>query len=320
MPNLTKMDELIRTGVIKRGDDPNLVCNFLPIGIPSLDEMLGGGVPMGRGILSYGPESTGKTLLAQYIAAAVQRSPNPEVLYMDMERSFDAEWWQASGVNASKIMVSNPATGDEATDVMRAVLHDEERLGLVILDSLGAMVPTAEMDEKKSSQDASQPGAQAKLITKMYRQIYPLLGNKVIFYAINQMRDNIGGYDEMGALPGGRAQKHYSHIILRTRRENWITENDNRIGFYMDIVQKKNKVASTPDGSNITIPFLYRSQFDWTATYIEDGIRLGIIVKAGPYYKYEGQSHLGKPNLRTFFTEHPEVFEELKVAVHNATE
>jgi len=323
MPEIKTIEQMLKDGAVKKGNDPSLVVEWLPTGIQKLDELLGGGVPLGRCLESYGPESTGKTLISQYIAAAVQQSPRPGVLYMDMENSFDEEWWQISGVDTEKLLVSKPTTGEAAIDIIRGALAGAEvsKLGLIILDSIAAMTPAPEMDPKRSAEDKSM-GLQAKLVTLMYRSIVPLLdSSKVIFLATNQMRDSIGPYpDEIGALVGGRAQRHYSLIMIKTRRESWIKEGDNRIGFYMEITSRKNKLSSVPDGTTITLPFLFNSQIDMLTADLEDAVKKQIITRRGPYYYYNGSNLLGMPNLRNHFMNNEAELASLRFALERRAE
>lgn len=312
MPNLPSIEDLLKEGLLKKGDDPTLNQGRIPFGIPQIDSILGGGLPLGKMILNYGPESTGKTLIAQYSAVAIQKTTRPQVLYIDLEGTYDEAWWKQSGVDTSQVIISSPATGEQAIDVVRAMLYASDQLGLVIVDSLAGMVPQPEADPEKSSSD-KLIGAQARVITQMYRQIKGILG-PVIFMATNQMRETIGYADELHSLPGGRGQRHYSHIILRTRRESWITASDNktRLGFYMQIISKKNKTATVADGEEVLIPFMFTGAIDMMTSYLEDGIKRGLIVRGGPYYKWAGANHLGIPKLREFFNEHPEELDELK--------
>lgn len=313
---LQSVQDLMSSGMVMKGDDPNLVVNFLPTGITALDNLLGGGFGMGRCTLGIGPESTGKTLLSQICAAAVQRSPNPIVLYVDLERSFDRSWWEQSGVDVTKLLVSTPESAEKAIDIIRAMLLGEPRLGMVIVDSLAAMVPAPEMDPEKSSEDKTI-GLQAKVITLMYRQIVPLLDNRVIVYVTNQMRENIGGYEDLGALPGGRAQRHYSHVILKTRRESWIKDSNGKTnkGYYMEITSRKNKLCSVPDGTVITLPFLFNGQIDMLTSYLEEAVRQSLVTRRGPYYYWREKSFLGMPNLRQHFIENPELVPELQAGI-----
>lgn len=311
------LDDMLKEGLLLKGDDKRLEVIRVPIGIPALDTLLGGGMPRGRAIEEYGPESTGKTLLAQYAVAAVQKTEFPMALYMDMERSYDKGWWEQSGVDTSKILVSTPTTAEQAIDIMKAMLESSSELGIIVLDSIGAMTPEPEMDPEKSSSDKTI-GLQARVVTLMYHKIIPLLKN-TIFLATNQMRDSIGMPNELGALPGGRAQRHYSHIILRTARESWINEKVGNEtvhkGFYMEIISKKNKLSDVPDGSSINLPFMFKGQVDMLTKYIEDSIKQKYISRAGPYYKVAGQSFLGMDNLRQFYVENPNELEQLKTSL-----
>lgn len=321
MPESKSIENMIKAGLLKKGSDPSLVVNRLPTGIGVLDDLLGGGLPLGRFIESYGPESTGKTLLSQYAVAAVQKSQYPIGLYMDMEHSFDEAWWKQIGVDTDKLLVSNPVSAEQAIDVMRAMLETSKELGIIILDSIAAMTPMPEVDPEKSSENKTI-GLQARVTTLMYRQIAPLLDNRVIFMATNQMRESIGYNDELSALPGGRAQRHFNHIILRTRREDWILETGSkkRIGFYMEVISKKNKLAGIADGSSVTLPFMFSGQIDYTATFIDEAIKKDLIIRRGPYYEYNGHRSLGMALLRQYFTDNPDELESLKRDIENVPE
>lgn len=315
MPNLPSLEELKRKGIIKMGNDPSLITHFVPIGIPALDAMLGGGLPKGHCVQIYGPESTGKTLTAQFAVAAVQKTDRPLAAYIDLEQTYDEEWWEQSGVDTEKLLVSSPTTAEQAIDVIRALLLAEpDNLGIVVIDSLAAMIPAPEMDEKKSSEDNRQPGLQAKVITLLFHQVMPMLKNKVILMVMNQMRDSIGQASALSSLPGGRAARHYSHIILATRRDDWIIDptTGGRLGFYMGIVNRKNKLCDTPDGEQVILPFMFGTQFDWTTSYIQDLLDGQIIKRAGPYYKFNDQTIMGMKKLRQYFIDFPDVFDELR--------
>jgi len=304
------LEEYIKKGLIRPGNDPELELQRVPLGIPPFDNMIGGGVPVGRVTLTYGPESTGKTLLAQLIVAAVQKTSRPIALYMDMEHSYDEKWWQESGVDTSKLLVSTPETAEKAIDIMRALLSSMPDLGIIVLDSIAAMTPEPEMDPEKSSAHKTM-GLQARVITLMFRQITPLL-NKVVFLATNQMRDSIGQSDELSNLPGGRAQRHYSHLIMRTKRDHWITDTAGlRIGYYMEITPRKNKVA--PMAPGITLPILFHGQLDILTSYLESAIERKIITRRGAYYYYGNSTGLlGLSNLRKYFLENDAELESLK--------
>lgn len=314
MTDVKSIDDLFKEGLLKKGDDPSLIVNRVPTGIALLDELLGGGVPLGRFLSSFGEESMGKTLLAQIFAASIQKTDKPLGLYMDMERSYDEKWWKLSGVDTEKLIVSTPVTAEQAIDIMVSMVEGSKELGFIILDSLGAMIPAPVQDPEKSAEDKTI-GLQAKAITLMYAKLSSLIDqHKIAFIAINQMRDNIGGHNDIGALPGGKAHRHYTHVMLKIRRDTWIIDNASkkRLGFVMEITSRKNKISSTSDGTIIKLPFMFDSQLDWTLTYLEDGIKAGYITKKTSHYGWGGKSYMGMQNLRQFFSDNPEELELLK--------
>lgn len=319
MADKKDLEGLLKSGMIKKGNDQSLVLKRFPTGIPSLDILLGGGVPIGRCIETYGPESTGKTLLAQYITTAVQKTSRPLALMLDLEQGYDEAWWQQSGVDTSQLLVSNPATAEETIDIMVAMVNSSEELGLIILDGIPAMIPAVIADPEHSA-EKHNIADRARLVTLMYSKLVHVINEKgITLLATNQMRDNIGGYDELAALPGGKAQRHFNQIILRTRREGWIKEGKDNVGFYMEIISKKNKTSSVPDGTSIILPFMAAGQIDMLTAYLEDGIKVGVIGKKSPYFHWASKNYLGMANLRTFFSTNPEELEELKRLTSIAT-
>lgn len=310
--------DLIKSGLVKKGSDESLLLKRVSLGLPQLDDLLGGGVPVGRCIELYGPESTGKTLVSQYITSAVQKTDKPLTVLFDLERCFDEDWWKQSGVDTDNLLVSSPATAEEVIDIMMAVMNDEH-LGLIIVDSIPAMIPAPIANPDKSASEKTI-GLLAQLVTLMYAKlVHPLSQKGVILLVTNQMRETIGGYDELAALPGGKAQRHFNQIILRTKREGWINDSKGQhIGFDMEIISRKNKTCAVPDGTSITIPFLAAGQIDLLTAYINDGVKKGFIAKAGPYFKYANQSFLGITNLRNFFRDNPGEEETLRVQLITA--
>ncbi len=312
----TSIEELYKNGLLRKGNDRTLKVERISTSIPALDDLLGGGIPTGRCIQIFGPESTGKNLIAQYMTAGVQKTERPLALFLDLERSYDEEWWKKSGVDTEKVLVSMPSTAEQAIDIIRIMLRQSEELGFIFLDSLAAMIPQALVDPDKSSEDNRQPGDQAKVVTRMYQQMIPLLSNSVAFMASNQMRDNIGGYAETSALPGGRAARHYSHIMLKTRRDSWIKDANKRIiGYYLELTSVKNKTCTVPDGSYITLPILAESQLDMLTAFLEAAILNGTITKKGPYYYFDNKNYMGMENLRNHFREDQEEYLKLETAL-----
>lgn len=302
---LPDLNELAKDGLLMSGDDERLRIKRLLTGIPQLDVILGGGFPYGRMVMLVGPESTGKTLISQYAVAAQQKSEKrPHALLIDAERSFDQDWWAASGVDVSELLVSLPPTAEDAIDVMHAAFEHDAKLGIVVLDSVAALTPRPTLDEPA---DQKFMGLLANLVTRMLQVVMPL-NKQAIFIVINQMRENLRGHEEI--YPGGRALRHQSHIILRTRREGWILDKEERIGFTMEVACRKNKTA-IPLGV-ATIPFRFRGQLDLVQSYIDEAIHRGIIEEALPWYRWGGKKFMGKNNLRQHFLEEPQALEILK--------
>lgn len=312
---------MMKSGLLKKGSHPDLEIVRISTGIELLDQLIGGGVPRGRYIQLYGPESTGKTLLCQYMAASIQKTDRPEVVYFDLEKTFDEFWWRQTGVDVDKMIVTTPPNGEAAVDIMTTILRDKSfKSGLFIIDSLAGLVPKSEMNEENSMEnDKRQPGAQAQLITRMYQRTLSLIGD-CTFVMTNQMRDTIGQAhsSDLDSLPGGRANKHYCHITLRTRRANWINDtNNNHTGFEMEVISRKNKTCSVPDGTSITLPFDAKNQIDMIVAYLNDGIEKKIIVRNGPYYAWSEERWLGKAAMQQWFGANPEATEILKQQLYS---
>jgi recombination protein RecA len=311
-----ELDKLFKDGLIKYGNSPDLVIKHIPSGLEQLDALLGDGVPLGKIIQFYGPESTAKTLLCQYIMAAIQKSENPDIIYFDLEDSFDPEWWAQSGIDLDKMMISAPATGEETIDIIVALLNAPNmKLGAIMIDSLAGMIPQQEADPDRSAEDKTM-GLQAKLITLLYRKLRSGItqsSQKPVILMTNQMRDSLGTmHDEIGALPGGHANRHFTHILLRTRRHSWITEGNSRVGFNIEVISRKNKLAKTADGASIVLPYTFNSQVDILLAYLEEAVERQTIILKGPYYNWGEKKWLGKNAMRDYFRSNPEDLEKLR--------
>lgn len=295
----TELDELIRKGLVRYGNDPALEIEIVPIGIPKLDEVLGGGLPRGRNVLFVGDYSGGKTFLSQQAIRAIQQQGGTAA-YIDVERSFDREWFEASGVDVSKLLVSVPEYGERAIDVCVGLL--EASVDIVVLDSIAALVPLAEVEEE--SVEKQFIGNHPRLVSRAYGLI-TIANKNSIFLAINQSRQEIGPYGAE-TYPGGRKQKQMSHIICRVRREGWIKEKDKKVGFDINIEAIKNKVAQP--WKSCSIPFRFDGGLDETVSNIDLGLAQGVIQRAGPYYKWMDHDlkWLGKADMRAYMEEHPD--------------
>lgn len=297
------LDDMIKSGILKYGNDPTLDIEVVPIGIPALDEILGGGFPRRRNTLIVGDYSSGKTFLAQQVIRQVQKAGGLAA-YIDVERSYDREWFRASGINVDELLVPQPEYGERAIDIAIALL--EASVDCIVLDSIGALVPMA---EEEASAEQQTIGLHPRLVTKAYKKI-TVANKNSIFIAINQRTKAIGPYP-VDVFPGGKKQSDLSHIILKVNREQWITEGDKKkkVGFDIHIEAIKNKL--TRPWGECTLPFYFSGEIDETVTNIDLGLLKGIITVAGPYYQYGEVKKLGKTALRTWFKENPDEYGSL---------
>lgn len=305
--------DMLKSGQLMKGTDSRLDIRRLPTGIPQLDAIVGGGIPYNRVVALVGPESTGKTAVMQYIATAVQKTERPYFLLMDMEKSYDRDWWVASGVDPDRLYVSQPTFGEEAIDIMAGVLRNDPTVGGVGLDSIPTMIPKIIM-EADTAEDKFV-GQHPVLIGRMLAVLSPLI-HDVVFVHCNQMRANIGGYEEI--YPGGYGLKHGTHLRLRTRREGWLKEGTERVGFTLEIQVPKNKVG-TPYGE-CQIGFRFKGQMDLISSYIDEAVSQDVIVATLPYYKWPEieEQWMGKANMRQFFVDQPAALVLLKSKLKSA--
>lgn len=306
------LDKMIKDGLLLRGDDEKLSLRRLPSGIPPLDLILGGGWPYARVTMLVGPESTGKTLLAQYAVAAQQKDEKaPHALLVDAELSYDASWWAKSGVDVAELMVCQPQTGETAINLIKEVMDADEQLGIIVVDSIGALTPAPILE--RAAEDKTM-GLRAQLVNVLLSKVAATNRNAILLL-INQLRANLRGHEE--SYPGGMGLLHWAHIILRTRREGWIKEGDKRVGFTLEVLCKKNK-TSPPQGY-CQIPFYFTGQIDMLQAFIDEALDMKLIRQNPPYYYFPddwgGQKFLGKNNLRQHLLDNSETLELLKQAV-----
>lgn len=282
MPAKTKtaprstLEEMLAKGLIKKGTDPELKVTWVSTGIPQLDEIMGGGVPRGRITHLSGEWSAGKTLVAQLIAAAFQQL-GLTVALIDVEQSYDAEWWLSTGVNTDELIVAQPPGGEAAVDVIAALMGEVD---LIILDSIAGLIPIVIQDKDA---DESVMGRHPLLVSRLYQKVLPKIGkSQTAFITINQVRSSFGP-GNFDSLPGGRSQNFWSHIMLRLRRTGWIESAGQRTGFKMEVRCTKNKLDRAH--RYIELPWGFDGQFDYINVLLTDAIARNIIRQMGPYYR-----------------------------------
>jgi recombination protein RecA len=287
---LSKTFDVEKT-LIRLGDKVGIIWPSISTNIPTLDyEVCGtGGIPKGRIIEIFGPESSGKTTLALHICGQEQKVGGL-VAYIDAEHALDPTYAHKLGVDVDNLLVSQPDSGEQALDTAIALVNSGV-ISLIIIDSVSALVPQAELD---GSMGESHMGLQARLMSQAMRKLRGICAmNKVTVIFINQIREKIGVmFGSPETTTGGRALKFYASLRLDTRRiggeDGTIKENGVLIGHKMKIKAVKNKM-SAPFRDTI-VDLYYGVGFDMEADTLEYAIKKGIVEKSGGWLKFEGES------------------------------
>lgn len=277
-----------------------------------LDEALGvGGYPKGRIIEIYGPESSGKTTLALLAVSEVQKTGG-RCAYIDAENSIDPTYCEALGVKIDELVLSQPDSGEQAFEIVEA-LAESEAFDLIVIDSVAALVPQAELDGMMSD---SSVGLQARMMSKALRKISGLLNKThttVIF--INQLREKVGViYGNNETTTGGRALKFYATIRIDIRRGETIKEGVNIVGNTINIKIVKNKVA--PPFKSVKLDLIYGKGISKEGELLDLAVSLGIIKKSGSWYEYDGdRMGQGRETAKQFLLENEDIFLSVKEKV-----
>jgi len=301
-----------KSSVIILGDkDPNKV-NCIPTGSLQLDKILGGGIALGRIAEVYGVEGAGKTSLCLQIVAQCQ-STGGNVAYVDVENAVDLNYAKTLGVDVKHLIFSQPSSAEQALDIVEALVKSNE-VKLVIIDSVAALAPQAELDGEMG--DATI-GLTARLMGKALRKITAAVNQAncaVIF--INQLRSNIGGYGNPDTTTGGRALKYAASQRIEMRKTTAIKEGSDVVGNLVKIKIVKNKIC--PPMQVVELPLIFGKGFAPGEEVIDLAIDYGFVNKAGAWFTtHDGQRLQGKANVKTYYEEHPELLEELTQMVKN---
>ncbi|NLF25821.1 MAG: recombinase RecA, partial [Deltaproteobacteria bacterium] len=284
----------------------------IPTGSLGLDIALGiGGLPKGRIIEVYGPESSGKTTLALHIAAEVQKKGGT-VVFIDAEHALDVQYAKRLGVDTSKLLVSQPDCGEQALEICETLIQSSS-VDLVVIDSVAALVPRAEIDGEMGDQ---QPGLQARLMSKALRKMTAISAraNTTILF-INQIRMKIGVmFGSPETTSGGNALKFYSSVRLDIRRIGSIKDNTDVTGSRTRVKVVKNKVA--PPFRECEFDVIFNEGISQLGELIDLGNAQGIVDKSGAWYSFKGERlGQGREGAKTFLKEHPEVAEEIRTLI-----
>jgi len=290
--------------VMRLGDATHLDVDVIPTGALSLDIALGvGGIPRGRVTEVYGPEGSGKTTLCQHLSAEAQKLGGV-VAYIDMEHALDPGYIAKCGVKVDELLISQPDTGEQALEIAEALIRSGA-VALVIVDSVAALVPRAEIEGEMG---ASHPGLQARLMSQALRKLSGAVkqSNTALIFT-NQLREKIGVmFGNPVTTSGGRALKFYASVRLDIRRITSIKDRGEVIGSRTRVRVTKNKVAAPFRVAEFDI--MYDEGISKAGDLLDIAVTEGLIEKRGSYY-YRNQENLaqGRENAKQFLRDHPEM-------------
>lgn len=301
--------------IIKLGANQTMKIDSIPTGSLGLDLALGiGGVPRGRIVELYGPESSGKTTVALHIIAEAQKQGG-EVAFVDVEHALDPKYAEALGVDVNNLLVSQPNSGEEALEIMEALVRSGA-VDVVVLDSVAALTTKAEIDGNMGD---SNVGQLARLMSQAMRKLTPLLSKtNCVAIFINQIREKIGVmYGNPETTPGGRALKFYSSVIIDVRKGEAIKEGNEQIGSRTKIKVKKNKVA--PPFKECEFDIIYGKGISRMGEVLDIAVELDIIKKSGSWFSYEGNKlGQGREKVKKALESNPEMLKEIEEKVMNS--
>jgi recombination protein RecA len=290
--------------VMRMGDTTHMGIEAIPTGALSLDLALGiGGLPRGRVVEIFGPESSGKSTLAMHAVAEAQRNGGI-CAYIDAEHAMDPIYAAAIGVNVDELLISQPDTGEQALEIADMLIHSGA-IDIIVIDSVAALTPRAEIEGEMGD---THVGLQARLMSQALRKLTGTLSRtNTICIFINQLREKIGVmFGSPETTPGGRALKFYSSVRLDIRRIESIKDGVEVVGNRTRVKVVKNKCASPFKLAEFDI--MYGKGISREGSVVDVGVDMGIVKKSGAWYTYEGeQLGQGKENAKAFLIENPEL-------------
>jgi len=302
--------------IMKLGESTHMQVEIVPSGSLALDIALGtGGLPRGRIIEVYGPESSGKTTVALHAIAEVQKTGG-QAAFIDAEHALDPSYASKLGVNIDELLLSQPDTGEQALEIAEALVRSGA-VDIIVIDSVAALVPKAEIEGDMGD---SHVGLQARLMSQALRKLSGAINkSKTIAIFINQLREKVGVmFGNPETTPGGRALKFYSTVRLDVRRVESIKMGNDVVGNRTRIKVVKNKVA--PPFKQAELDIMYGEGISREGSLIDIGTELDIVDKSGAWYSFGGDRlGQGRENAKQFLKEHPEVANVIENKIREAS-
>lgn len=300
--------------VMKLGESAHLNIEAIPTGALSLDIALGiGGVPRGRIVEVFGPESSGKTTVALHMIAEAQKLGG-EAAFIDAEHALDPVYAKKLGVDIDNLIVSQPDTGEQALEIAEALIRSGA-IDILVLDSVAALVPKAEIDGDMGD---AHVGLQARLMSQALRKLTGVLNkSNTVAIFINQLREKVGiMFGNPEVTPGGRALKFYASVRLDVRKTETLKANGEVIGNHVKVKVVKNKVA--PPFREAEFDIMYGEGISKEGNIVDIGVNLGIVEKAGAWFSYNGNRiGQGRENAKQYLKDNPEVCAEIEKKIRD---
>lgn len=311
---ILKIEKDFGKGAVMRLGDPNAMGNVevVPTGALSLDIALGlGGIPKGRVVEVYGPESSGKTTVSLHMIAEIQKRSGIAA-FIDAEHALDPVYAKSIGVNIDELYISQPDTGEQALEIAETLVRSGA-IDIIVIDSVAALVPKAEIDGEMGD---AHIGLQARLMSQALRKLTPVVSkSKCIVIFINQLREKIGiMFGNPEVTTGGRALKFYSSVRLDVRRIDMIKAGGERVGNRTRVKVVKNKIA--PPFKEAEFDIMYGTGISREGDILDLAAEINVINKSGSWYSYEGMKLAqGREASKEYLKEHPDFMAEVEQKV-----
>jgi recombination protein RecA len=313
---ISQIEKSFGKGAIMTFDQKPIDMEFTSTGSIGLDNALGGGLPKGRIIEIFGPESSGKTTLTLHAIAESQKSGGT-CAFIDAEHALDPAYAKKLGVNIDQLLISQPDTGEQALDIVDSLIKSGA-VDIIVVDSVAALTPRAELEGDMGD---AHVGLQARLLSQALRKITASVSkSKCIVIFINQIRMKIGVmFGSPETTTGGNALKFYSSVRMDIRRIGSIKDKDNVVGNTTKVKVVKNKVA--PPFRQVEFDIMYNEGISKLSEIIDIGTRLKILDKAGAYYSYESEKlGQGRENVKKFLKQNSELAQQIEEKIKHALE